>query len=143
MVRFGKQLDIGIYEPWRSYYLQYSRLKRTITRRKFAIEKIKQMENSSKPTSPLDTPVVTPVLSIRKSYSLLENDDKDNQISVSSIGSSIGTLNRMKRSPSLARIVTQLAASSPNFPQASELAPINQTPARKSYEKLVLSLIHI
>jgi len=137
MVRFGKQLDIGIYEPWRLYYLQYSRLKRIITRRKFAIEKIKQMENSSKPTSPLETPVDTPVLSIRKSYSLLENDDKDNQISVSSIGSSIGTLNRMKRSPSLARIVTQLAASSPNFPQASELAPINQTPARKSYEKLV------
>ena len=39
MVRFGKQLEIGIYEPWKSYYMQYSRLKRIITRRKFAIDK--------------------------------------------------------------------------------------------------------
>jgi hypothetical protein len=99
------------------------------------------MENSSngnsKPTSPIETPVVTPIQTIGKSYSLLQNDDKDNQISVSSIGNSTGTLSRMKRSPSLARIVTQLAASSPNFPQASEFTPINQSPARKSYEKLI------
>jgi hypothetical protein len=42
MVRFGKQLELGIYEPWKTYYIQYSRLKRIITRRKFAIEKLKQ-----------------------------------------------------------------------------------------------------
>lgn len=32
MVKFGKQLELGIYEPWRSYYISYARLKRVIDR---------------------------------------------------------------------------------------------------------------
>jgi phosphate transporter len=147
MVRFGKQLELGIYDPWKSYYMQYSRLKRIITRRKFAIDKLKEMENksnsNSKPTSPLETPTVTPRQTIGKSYSLLNNEDKDNPIAISTMGNSTGTLGRMKRSPSLARIVTQLASSAPNIPQASEFTPINHSPARKSYEKLMNAEIEL
>lgn len=148
MVRFGKQLELGIYEPWKSYYIQYSRLKRIITRRKFAIDKLRQTELNSKPTSPMETPKGTPIQNKGKSYSLLQDDDNsysinDNPISVSSIGNSTGNMSRIKRSPSLARIVTQLATSTPNVPQASEMIPINVSPARKSYEKLMNENIEI
>lgn len=47
-MKFGKQLQLGCYEPWRDYYLSYSRLKRIIKRIKFVkdskvAEEVKQM----------------------------------------------------------------------------------------------------
>lgn len=37
-MKFGKQLEIGIYEPWKDQYIQYSRLKRIIIRKKFVLD---------------------------------------------------------------------------------------------------------
>lgn len=39
-MKFGKQLQVGIYEPWKPYYIQYNRLKRIIMRKKFNQDKI-------------------------------------------------------------------------------------------------------
>ncbi|KAJ1432819.1 Sodium:sulfate symporter transmembrane region-domain-containing protein [Ochromonadaceae sp. CCMP2298] len=38
-MKFGKQLQLGIYDPWKDYYIQYNRLKRIIQRKQFVIEK--------------------------------------------------------------------------------------------------------
>eukprot|EP00981_Chlorochromonas_danica_P001007 scaffold233_cov174-Ochromonas_danica.AAC.47 len=38
-MKFGKQLQLGIYEQWRDYYIQYNKLKRIIKRRKFLADK--------------------------------------------------------------------------------------------------------
>eukprot|EP01031_Cornospumella_fuschlensis_P043226 gene43227-52839_t len=38
-MKFGKQLQLGIYEQWRDYYIQYDRLKRIIKRKKFLADK--------------------------------------------------------------------------------------------------------
>ena len=47
-MKFGKQLQLGCYEPWKDYYLSYSRLKRIIKRIKFVkdskvAEEVKEM----------------------------------------------------------------------------------------------------
>lgn len=39
IMKFGKQLQLGTYEPWKDYYIQYSKLKRIIKRRKFVADK--------------------------------------------------------------------------------------------------------
>ena len=41
-MKFGKQLQLGTYEPWKDYYIQYSKLKRIIKRRKFVADKHKE-----------------------------------------------------------------------------------------------------
>jgi SPX domain protein involved in polyphosphate accumulation len=38
-MKFGKQLQLGTYDPWKDYYIQYSKLKRIIKRRKFVSDK--------------------------------------------------------------------------------------------------------
>ena len=34
-MKFGKQLELGIYKPWHDYYIQYNKLKRLIKRLRF------------------------------------------------------------------------------------------------------------
>eukprot|EP01038_Epipyxis_sp_PR26KG_P009656 gene9656-12998_t len=48
-MKFGKQLQLGTYEPWKEHYIQYSKLKRIIKRRRFVFDK--QLEKQSKLTS--------------------------------------------------------------------------------------------
>ena len=44
MVKFGDTLEGCIYEPWRDQYIQYSRLKRIITRNRFILDSRKSKE---------------------------------------------------------------------------------------------------
>lgn len=41
-MKFGKQLKVCTYEPWKDYYIQYSKLKRIINRRKFVLDRYKE-----------------------------------------------------------------------------------------------------
>ena len=38
-MRFGKQLELGTYESWKQYYLQYDKLKRVIKKKKFLLDR--------------------------------------------------------------------------------------------------------
>lgn len=38
-MKFGKQLQLGIYEPWKAYYIQYGKLKRIIRRLRFIADR--------------------------------------------------------------------------------------------------------
>ena len=38
-MRFGKQLELGTYESWKQYYIQYDKLKRMIKKKKFLLDR--------------------------------------------------------------------------------------------------------
>ena len=43
-MRFGKQLQLGTYEPWKAYYIEYDKLKRLIRKKRFVLDD-KESEN--------------------------------------------------------------------------------------------------
>ena len=50
-MKFGKQLQLGTFEPWSLYYIQYSKLKRIINRTKFIKTGSKTSEKNKGPTN--------------------------------------------------------------------------------------------
>ena len=51
-MKFGKQLQLSSYPPWRDFYISYDRLKRVITRRRFLADKLKSTPRSSPSSTP-------------------------------------------------------------------------------------------
>ena len=50
-MKFGKQLQLGTFEPWSLYYIQYSKLKRIINRTKFIKTGSKTTEKNKGPAT--------------------------------------------------------------------------------------------
>lgn len=48
-MRFGTQLELGTYAPWKGYYIHYGRLKRLIKRKKFILDR--KLESDAKSAS--------------------------------------------------------------------------------------------
>ena len=56
-MKFGKQLALGTYPPWRDHYVSYNRLKRIINRRRFIADQEKEKESRKLGASPANSSI--------------------------------------------------------------------------------------